>query len=65
MSKPKSSKLIDKDKPFDFILIVTVLIMLCLGIIMVLSASSPSSIAEGGDRLFICKNTRCSSYWPD
>ena len=35
-----------KDKPFDFILFVTVLLMLFLGIIMVLSASSPSSLAE-------------------
>lgn len=36
-----------KEKPFDFILFITVIIMLALGIVMVLSASSPSSIAEG------------------
>ncbi|MDE5831021.1 MAG: FtsW/RodA/SpoVE family cell cycle protein [Clostridia bacterium] len=38
-----------KEKQFDFILFITVLIMLALGIIMVLSASSPSSLAEGND----------------
>lgn len=36
------------EKPFDFILFITVLLMLCFGIIMVLSASSPSSLAETG-----------------
>lgn len=37
-----------KEKPVDFILVVTVLIMLSLGIVMVLSASSPSALAESG-----------------
>ena len=36
------------NKPFDFILLIDVLIMLSLGIVMVLSASSPSSLAETG-----------------
>ena len=45
MAKPKKVK----EKQVDFILIVTVLIMLALGIVMVLSASSPSSLAESGD----------------
>lgn len=36
-----------KEKSFDYILFITVIIMLALGIVMVLSASSPSSIAEG------------------
>lgn len=35
-----------KDKPFDFILVATVLIMLLLGLVMVLSASAPSALAE-------------------
>jgi len=35
-----------KQKPFDFILCITVLLLLALGIIMVLSASAPSSLAE-------------------
>lgn len=42
MPKPKNVK----KKPVDFILVITVLIMLALGIIMVLSASSPSALAE-------------------
>ena len=36
-------------EPFDFILIIVVFIMLALGIIMVMSASSPRSIAENGN----------------
>ena len=36
------------NKPFDFVLLITVLILLALGIIMVLSASSPSSLATTG-----------------
>ena len=36
-------------KPVDFILVITVLIMLALGIVMVLSASSPSALAETGN----------------
>lgn len=38
-----------KEKSIDFILFITVIIMLALGIVMVLSASSPSSIAEGSN----------------
>ena len=37
------------NKPFDFILCITILLLLALGIIMVLSASSPSSLAESGN----------------
>lgn len=36
-------------KPFDFILFVTVLILLAMGIVMVLSASSPLALAESGN----------------
>lgn len=36
-------------KPFDFILCITVFILLALGIIMVLSASAPSSLAKYGN----------------
>ena len=35
-------------KSFDFILFITVLLLLALGITMVLSASSPSSLATTG-----------------
>lgn len=38
-----------KEKPVDFVLVITVLIMLSLGVIMVLSASSPSALAESGN----------------
>ncbi len=39
----------ETEKQFDFILFITVLLMLSLGIIMVLSASAPSSLAESGN----------------
>lgn len=38
-----------KEKPFDFILFIIILILLAMGIIMVLSASSPQALAEDGD----------------
>lgn len=38
-----------ENKPFDFILCITVLLLLALGIIMVLSASAPSSFAKTGN----------------
>lgn len=37
------------NKPFDFILCITVMLLLALGLVMVLSASSPSALAETGD----------------
>ena len=37
------------NKPFDFILCITVLLLLTMGIIMVLSASAPSSFAQSGN----------------
>lgn len=44
------------EKPFDFILFVTVLILLAMGIIMVLSASSPQALAESGNSyLYVTK----------
>ena len=39
----------NKEKPVDFVLVITVLIMLSLGVVMVLSASSPSALAETGN----------------
>lgn len=38
-----------QEKPFDFILFITVLVLLAMGIVMVLSASSPSALAESGN----------------
>lgn len=37
------------NKPVDFILVVTVLLLLALGIVMVLSASAPSAFAKTGN----------------
>lgn len=48
LAKKKSSRLKAKEKPLDFILVITVLIMLSFGIVMVLSASSPWALAESG-----------------
>ena len=44
----KKSKLILKN-PLDFTLLITVFILLGLGIITVLSASSPTALAETGN----------------
>lgn len=49
MAKSNSGKQNKQRKPFDFILTATVLVMLALGIVMVLSASAPSALAEGKD----------------
>lgn len=43
----KTAKFINN--PFDFILCAIVFILLALGIVMVLSASAPSALAEGGE----------------
>lgn len=45
-TKPAQTK---KSKPVDFTLCVTVLLLLALGIVMVLSASSPAALAESGN----------------
>lgn len=37
------------NNPLDFTLLITILLLLSLGLIMVLSASSPSALAESGD----------------
>lgn len=39
----------NRRKPVDFIMLVTVLLLLASGIVMVLSASSPTALAEDGD----------------
>ena len=48
-NKKKSvTKLKDEHRPFDFTLFMTVMILLGMGIVMVLSASSPSALAMTG-----------------
>ena len=48
VKKRNKFKLISND-PVDFTLLITVFILLGLGIITVLSASSPTSLAESGN----------------
>ena len=50
-----------KNKPFDFILFIDVLLLLALGIVMVLSASSPSALAEKGDSYYYVKTQAFSA----
>ena len=40
------------NNPVDFTLLITVLLLLALGLIMVLSASSPKSLQETGDNSY-------------
>ena len=51
MSKKKKEKKFSSflDKPFDFVLFIVILLLLTLGIVMVLSASAPSALADYGD----------------
>lgn len=49
LANTKAKKLNTNQKPVDFILVITVLIMLALGVVMVLSASSPSALSESGN----------------
>lgn len=49
MPPAKKKQVKQMEKPFDFILFVTVLILLAMGIVMVLSASSPQALAESGN----------------
>lgn len=49
MPEEKKKRLKTYEKPFDFVLFVTVLVLLAMGIVMVLSASSPSALAESGN----------------
>lgn len=61
--KEEKISLFTKSKePIDFILLVTVLILLAMGIIMVLSASSPTSLSEYGDSYqYVHKQAFCAA----
>lgn len=49
MAKKKNKKFSSfLDNPIDYTLLITVLLLLTLGLIMVLSASSPTSLSESG-----------------
>ena len=45
--------------PMDFTLIVVILLLLTIGLIMVLSASSPSALSESGDSYKYFSNMAC------
>ena len=48
----------------DFILLITVLILLSLGVVMVLSASAPSALSETGDSYkYIKKQALSAVLW--
>lgn len=47
--KEKISLFSKSKEPMDFILLIVVLVLLATGIIMVLSASSPTSLSEYGN----------------
>lgn len=49
MQKQKGKKTSFKNNQFDFILCITVILLLALGIIMVLSASAPSALSVTGN----------------
>ena len=48
-AKTNKTGLQKRYRPVDFILCITVLLLLALGIVMVLSASSPAALAESGN----------------
>ena len=37
------------NNPIDYTLVITILLLLTIGLVMVLSASSPSALSESGD----------------
>lgn len=49
------------NQQFDFVLLIIVFIMLAAGIIMVMSASSPTSLAETGDSYSYVKKQAISA----
>ena len=48
MAKKKREKTFSRflNNPIDFTLVITILLLLSIGLVMVLSASSPSALAE-------------------
>ena len=63
MSVSKTKNVIKNfsNQPFDFLLLIVVFIMLALGIIMVMSASSPTALAETGDSYSYVKKQAISA----
>lgn len=59
---PKKTKKTRLNSSFDFILFITVLLLLALGVIMVLSASSPSALATTGSSYFYARKQVISAF---
>ena len=59
---PKKSKRPKLNNSFDFILFITVLLLLALGVIMVLSASSPSALATTGSSYYYARKQVFSAF---
>ena len=57
----KRKDIADKKQPLDFILLITVLILLALGIIMVLSASSPTALSDYGNSFYYVERQAISA----
>lgn len=61
VSKTKNTIKNFSNQPFDFVLLIVVFIMLAAGIIMVMSASSPTSLAETGNSYAYVKTQALSA----
>ena len=65
MAKKKKEKSFSSfvNNPIDFTLLITILLLLSMGLVMVLSASSPSALSESGNSYaFNLCNFRNYSY---
>ena len=49
MAKKKKSFSSFVNNPIDFTLVITIMLLLSIGLVMLLSASSPSALAESGN----------------
>lgn len=64
MAKKKKTFPSFVNNPVDFTLVITILLLLSIGLVMVLSASSPSALAEDRKQLFIFyKTTSFCNTW--
>ena len=61
VSKQNQKKRIVANNPIDFILLIDVLLMLSIGLVMVMSASSPTSLSEYGNSYTYVKTQAISA----
>lgn len=57
----QKKEIVEKKQPLDFILLITVLVLLSLGIIMVLSASSPTALSDYGNSFYYVERQAASA----